>query len=321
MQLKRKNWCYIAIVLILLGGILFCVAMSSLGWNFGDLSTVKYETNTYDFSEEIKDIKITTATADVKVLSWEENFVRVVCFEESKVKHQTSFSDGQLTVEKDDQRKWYDYIGLQFKTPSVTVYLPEKEYGLLSVKSSTGDIAVDKEFTFAAIDIVLSTGDVVCYADADSDIRIKVSTGDVLLEGVVATSISISTSTGDVLGYDISVEKDFTVDLTAGDTRLAAVSCGSFSSQADTGNLTLNSFVARESISIVRSTGDVIFRGCDGAEITVETSTGDVLGSLLSGKTFSVRTSTGKVKIPENTEGGSCTVKTSTGNILLNIVE
>lgn len=321
MLLKREIWGYIAIVLILLGGILFCVAMGSLGWDFGALSTVKYETNTYDFSEEIQDIKITTATADVKVLPWEEGFVRVVCFEESKVKHQASYKDGQLTVEKDDQRKWYDYIGLQFKTPSVTVYLPNEEYGLLSIKSSTGDITLDKEFTFATIDMVLSTGDVICYADADSDIRIKVSTGDVLLEGVVANSISIETSTGDVLGNEIVVEKDFTVQLTTGDSRLTAVSCGSFTSQADTGDLTLSSFAARETISILRTTGDVIFEGCDGAEITVETSTGDVRGSLLSGKNFSVSRSTGKVEIPENTEGGSCTVKTSTGDIILNLVE
>ena len=58
----------------------------------------------------------------------------------------------------------------------------------------------------------------------------------------------------------------------------------------------------------------------DAAEIEINTSTGDVRGSLASGKQFDAKSGTGKVRVPENSEGGSCKIYASTGNIDIKIV-
>ena len=53
-----KPWMIVAIALIASGGLLFCVAMSALGWDFSKLTTAKYEENRHDISEDFQNIII-----------------------------------------------------------------------------------------------------------------------------------------------------------------------------------------------------------------------------------------------------------------------
>ena len=58
----------------------------------------------------------------------------------------------------------------------------------------------------------------------------------------------------------------------------AMVSAGS------TGDIVLENVIASEKISVVRTTGDVLLNGCDGAELLLKSSTGDIEGTLLTEK-------------------------------------
>lgn len=62
---EGKVWLIIAASLVLIGGILFAGVMSTLRWDFMKLSTVKYETNTYEISEAFDGISMNTETADI----------------------------------------------------------------------------------------------------------------------------------------------------------------------------------------------------------------------------------------------------------------
>ena len=74
--------------------------------------------------------------------------------------------DGTLVIEKVDTRKWYDYIGINFGTTKITVYLPEGEYEALFIESHTGDIEIPDGFGFGDMNVTLSTGDVTSSASA-----------------------------------------------------------------------------------------------------------------------------------------------------------
>ena len=47
MKTGTKIWLIVAAALVLVGGGLFVVTMTMIGWDFSKLSTVKYETNKY----------------------------------------------------------------------------------------------------------------------------------------------------------------------------------------------------------------------------------------------------------------------------------
>ena len=304
MRTRTKVWLSIAACLVLLGCILFVGVMTTLGWDFTKLATVKYETNTYEISEVFDSISINTDTADIVFTLSGDGKCTVVCHEEEKVKHSVTVKDGALTIERVDERTLYDYvgyIGLNFDRPKITVYLPKTEYTALLICESTGDVGIPKDFHFGNVDISLSTGDVSFCASVADTLKIKTSTGDIHAENITVGTLDLSVSTGKVY--------------------LADIRCKSVVSKGNTGDISLINVIASESFSIERDTGDVKLEKSDAAEIFIEIDTGDVTGTLLSDKKFVVETDTGHVSVPKTETGGKCEIITDTGDIKISLVQ
>ena len=84
MTKETRKWLIAAGVLIVVGPVLFCVAMTVKRWEFGRLDTVEYETNTYELSEDFNDIRLMTSIADIAFVKAEDGKNRVECFEPKK---------------------------------------------------------------------------------------------------------------------------------------------------------------------------------------------------------------------------------------------
>lgn len=315
MRTRTKVWLIIAASFVLVGGIIFGGVMSMLEWDFTKLSTVKYETNNYEITENFNNISIITETSDVVFVPSENQKTSVVCHEQKNMKHSVTVHNGKIVIEVVDTRKWYEYIGINFSTPKITVYIPQGEYGKLSIKSSTGDVKIPKEFKFENIDISESTGNVTNYASASENIITKTSTGNIRVENVSANTLDLSVSTGGVTVSNVSCEGDVKIDVSTGKTNLTNIECKNIVSSGNTGAISLKNVIATEKFSIERSTGDVRFEGSDATEISVKTDTGDVTGTLLSEKVFITETSTGRINVPKTTSGGKCEITTATGDI------
>lgn len=270
------KWYITATIMVAVGIVMFVTVMSINKWDFTKLSTVEYETNSYELTEDFSSIKIDIDTADIVFEKSEDNKCRVECFEDAKSRHEVKVEDGTLVITLNDERKWYHNISVSFQSVKIKIYLPKTEYDKLEIDSSTGDIRIDC-MTFKDMEIDLSTGDIDLNSiDCVNDIKVKVSTGEVLLSDVT---------------------------------------CGNLNSEGSTGDIILKKVVATKKFNIERSTGDVKFEDCDAAEIKVETSTGSVKGNFLTSKNIIAKSSTGKVDVPKNTEGGKCEITTSTGDI------
>ncbi len=321
MNKKIKLWTIIAISLLAVGLLIFAGAMIALDFDFTKLSTVRYETNTYEVSEDFSRISIDAGTTEIEFVLSSSEQCKVVCFEEEKAKHSVTVKDGTLTIGTVDTRKWYDYIGFSFGESKMTVYLPKTEYVSLLIDGSTGDIEIPKDFAFNTVDISASTGAVECYASASELMRIKLSTGDICVKNVSVGTLDLSVTTGGVTVSSINCESDIRVAVSTGKTKLTDISCKGVLSNGSTGDIILKNVLAAEDFSIERSTGDVIFESSDAAEIYVKTSTGDVTGTLLFEKVFITETNTGSVNVPKTVTGGKCEIKTSTGDIQIDIAK
>ena len=313
-----KIWLIIAASLVIIGVTIFAGVMSVLKWDFKFFSTTKLETNTYEISESYKNISVVTDTADITFLPTESEKTSVMCKEHQNLNHSVTVKDGTLTIELVDSRAWYQYIG-NFGGSSIEVYLPEKEYGALSAKVTTGDIELQKEFSFESIELIGSTGDVYCSASASGKINIKRSTGDIRLENLCADSLDLSVSTGKINLSSVNAKNDISLRTTTGDIKLNEITCKDLTSNGTTSDITLIGVVAESRFNIKTDTGDVSFDGCDASEIFVNTDTGYVKGSLLSDKIFFATTDTGKVEVPHSTTGGKCEITTDTGDIKIYI--
>ena len=318
---KWTIWLIIALCLIILGGGIFVAVLAVNDWDFSKFGGGRYETKTYTLEEEFENITIDTDTADVVFLPSTDGKCKVVACEEEKQPYSVSVTDGTLNVKLVDERKWYDHISIfNFEEAKLTVYLPQTEYGKLTLTSTTGDTDIPKNFTFASVDIQATTGDVKFLGSSLGNIKIAVSTGDITMDGAQAKGLDLTVTTGNIR-LSNAVCEGIKIDVSTGKSKLENVACKTLVSDGDTGDIELKNVIATESIYIERDTGDVRFEGMDGGEITIETDTGDVTGTLLSDKIFFVETDTGDKNVPQTTTGGKCTITTDTGDIYIRIAK
>lgn len=312
-------WLIIAIVLIVIGFVIFASNMTLLNWDFSQLSTVKYETAEHRITGEYTNISIITDTADIAFVISENAETTVVCYEQENTKHTVKTVDGSLRITVEDTSKWYEHIGINFGSPTITLHIPQVEYGSLSIQSSTGDVNIPKDFSFESIDILESTGDVTSCASVSGSVKIRTSTGDIAIEHITADSLTLTVSTGKITVTDINCQGDISVVVSTGKANLSGIRCRNVISIGNTGNISLQDVIATERFSINRSTGDVKLNSCDAGEIYIETDTGRVSGSLLSDKVFITETDTGSVHVPKTTNGGRCEITTNTGDIKITV--
>lgn len=321
MKRAMKIWLVIGIVLILIGCAVFGGVMMTLDWDFSKLSTDHFETNEHTVGEDFHSISVETKTAAVLLVPSEDGACRVVCHEKTKVRHSVAVTDGVLTVQAVDTRKWYEHISLfEFASPQITVYLPLEAYTSLTVKGSTGAVELPANFEFERIDVSVSTGKITCRASASVGAKLSTSTGEIDVQNASFGALELSVSTGDVTVSGVACTGDVSIGVSTGKANLTDVTCKNLVSKGDTGDISLKNVIALERFSIERDTGDVKFDGCDAAELFVKTDTGDVVGSLLTEKVFITKTDTGRIKVPSSVTGGRCEITTDTGNIQISVL-
>lgn len=272
--------------------------MSKIKWNFLDLSTNNFETREYTVNEKYSNITIFSKEADIVLEPTTEKETKVICYQQTKLTYSVKVTDNTLLIESVDTRKWFDYVGFNFKQPKITVCVPQGEYDRLLINGSTGNVNIPSEYEFNNIEITQSTGKITNHASAKNDIVLTTNTGGITVGNVSAKNISVTVSTGKV--------------------NLTDIKCKNVISNGNTGDITLKNTEASE-FNITRSTGDVRLENCDAENISIKTDTGDIIGTLKTEKVFIAHTDTGKIDVPDTDKGGKCQLSTDTGDIKIDV--
>jgi DUF4097 and DUF4098 domain-containing protein YvlB len=313
MEKGTKMIITLALSLIVVGGILFVLALSSNGWRF---QSSNYESAEYEITDTFQGISINIDTADITFLPSTNGMVTASFYEHKHEKHQVSVIDDSLSISVKNEKKWWENL-FNISSPKITIYLPEGAYGALKIDASTGDISIPSDFSFESIDVSLSTGDTSIYAKTNGSAKIEASTGDVTIDGMTPTSLGVTVSTGEVSIKNVACSGDISLEFSTGDVEIIDTVCGKLSANGSTGDMLVKNTVASESFNFDLSTGSIDFDRSDANEIYINVTTGDVKGTLLSSKIFFVNTDTGKVSVPESTTGGKFKCETSTGDVII----
>ena len=319
MTKKTKGLFLIGGLLILVGLTISLIVLINNKFDFSKFDNSSYISNTHELNDSFSDIVINSDTADIEFIYSLDGLNKVECFESEKEIHSVTVSNNKLEINVTNNRKWYDYIGFNFKTPKIKIYLNQFLYNSLVITEDTGNINIPDEFNFTSININASTGNVTCFADALELTKIDLSTGNVLLNHVQSKNIEINTSTGNINLNNIKAT-NIKLNTSTGENSLTDITTTNLESDGSTGDIILNNVIGSKFI-IERSTGDILFNASDASEMYLETDTGDVTGTLLSNKIFMYDTDTGDVSLPSVMSGGKCQIETDTGDIKISIVE
>lgn len=301
---KTKIWLIVAAGLLLSGLILYFVFAGN----------VKMETNTHVVDGHYDSVVVNVDAADVTVLPSADGTCKVVCYETENLFHSVYTRDNALFVNTVDERLWFEHLLIGYEKPQITVYLPQKEYSMLLIEGSTGDVELREGLNFLEVNVSRSTGDVTCAGVAAYAMCLSTTTGEIHVENVLTEALELSVTTGNIRLTDIFCAKAI-ANVTTGQLIGQNIKCQNLISEGTTGDVLFNDLIADDKICINRSTGNVFLGSSDAVEIVIHTTTGDVDGVLLTEKVFVVSTKAGIVDVPESVSGGRCEVHTTTGDI------
>ena len=327
-----KKAVIVGILILALGLVVSGISFALMGFSFNSFAKEKYESVTTEIGTEFTAIDIRGNTENIRLCRIDQNFPetrtpRVVCSENSWLKHTVTVEDGTLTIRSVDTRKWYDHIGINVSgKPEIVLYIPVFPY-VLDIETDTGDVEIQDNSLGNDIRIRTDTGDVYVQDAVGVNVSVQTDTGDIrwtyreappAKKVNIVGNLSLITSTGHIRVENAGCAGDLFLQVSTGKTLLENCRFANLESTGSTGDMTLKDTIVQGDLKIRRSTGDVKLEDCDAGGIRIQTDTGDVKGTLLTGKVFRTKTDTGKVDVPYDTPGGTvCEITTNTGDIII----
>jgi len=303
----------LVLIPLTIGGLLAVSGGILVGCSIGEVGA---ETNTHDLTgQSYSKISLDLETSDVELIISEES--KVVCVESKRIKHDVKVEGDTLSIVSQGKKKWFQLFEPSKK---VQIYTPATSFTSLNANLSTGDVAVPSGFTFASIDVKLSTGKIEFKSNVTNKLNFVQSTGDVKLEGVSAGEIYLESSTGKKELDNVAVTGDVNLKSSTGEIKINKLTCKNLTINASTGDVKASEAIMSGDLNVKTSTGEVTFRNSDAQKINIQTSTGDVELSLLSSHDVEVETDTGRTDYPHHAEGPACDIKTDTGDIKVTFV-
>ena len=360
MKKAKKIAIIVAVSMMAVGLITVVGSLAFVRFDATKLDTKEWETKTYAVEDSFTNITIQGKDAAVFLVPATDGKCKVVCTENEVIYDKVAVVDNTLTIERVDESKWYNNIGVHFGEIEITVYLPENEYEALFIDNSGGRIDVPGDFTFSEAEVKNSSGKINFMADATGALKVEntsggiyvgdnsvgslsvngtsgsievmsvIATGDVEVAGssggigvteVECANLSAENVSGTMRLYKIAATGDVSVNGTSGSLNIESVECKNLTGSDSSGKIYCTNVVASGDMKLENISGGISLSACDAANLKLNTTSGSIRGTLLSEKIFMANSVSGSVDVPKTTGGGVCEASTTSGSINLSIVE
>ena len=308
---------------ILVVGLIVCVIAFALnGFSFRkaealDNANIAEQINIQKtLTEDFSDIEIAVAACDVEIKKAASGNARVdltYTKDSQDSEYEVIAENGTLiirskysekTVNWLDLSKIWDRInklithGSANLNDHLILYLEDKEYQQLDISVVTGDIAVDPDFIFKAVNLTTVTGDItVSQMKELVTLNVATTTGDIKISDTgIADSMSAAAVTGDLSFEKLIIRKKADISVTTGDISLDEVQGLEIKISSTTGDIRLISVMA-----------DVL---------SASTTSGDITGRIDADINVNGKATNGDVSVPAGTKG-NWTIETVSGDIAL----
>ena len=326
----------IGIICIVWGCALFVSCSSSEGFDWKRLSLQKYEEKSFATAEDFEAVSIVSDTDNIIILPSADNTTKVEYTASNVLDYDIRVADGKLSIQTLDNRKWYHHINIYTPSITLTIYLPERQYQEFNIQAKTGDVTAVNSFTFGALNIHVSTGDLSLSNLTCDSVALTVSTGDISVSNfkvsgdfyadsstgektfhnVSCNNATITASTGDLFLSNIQASGDVSVESSTGDQKYDNLTCNNATMISSTGDKTISTLTAFGNLTIQSGSGENSFNNIVCNELKVTTSTGRQTYADVSCGATELRADTGKIHMTNLVSSALLNITTDTGDIL-----
>ena len=301
---KRAALIVCAVLLIAAG---VGVILASLN-TAGRTGTVKE----YTFASiDIRALEIDGGSAEVQLLPAKDDICRVRLVESRNREYEVWTNDETLHIE---QRSRWSLFHFSLKEDYLRVYLPEREYDSLWIKSSSGGVSIPADFRFRTAILGASSGGIAFAADVTEELNLQTSSGGIAVANASPASVFVSASSGGVAMADME-PGSVSVRTSSGGARLSDIRCGDLDLTCSSGSIRLSNVISGGKITVDCTSGSVKLDDCDAAALRLECTSGSITGHLLTPKTYVATATSGSISVPSGAGAGVCEVHTTSGSI------
>lgn len=275
---KTRIWLIAGLSLTISGLIICALSFNALGRDFSRLSTVRYETNTYEAPGTFSSLSIHADTEDIELLPSTDGHTKVVCHEDAKYPHRTQIQSDTLII----NRPAHPGIrfGVVMDRETISVYLPAATYDKLVIDSDTGDVEIPADFSFMELQIDLDTGDLDCLAGVNGLLQVTSDTGDIDLADLKAGDLRLTTTTGDVRLTNVISAGSMQIETDTGDVRFDGSDAMTITVRTDTGDVTGTLRSAKTFVTNTDTGAVDVPQAGNGGNCEIRTDTGDIRISI-----------------------------------------
>lgn len=295
----KRNWIIAAIVLMVVGGVIANIALSTKGFNLRELYGQTEEKATYRNweVEGFTSVQLDSNLSDVTILGSDAVKGEVKAVEE----HCTvEVVNGVLQIRQNyPNRKWYQLINFGFQEgEAIQVTLPKAFAGAVQIHNSCGEITVQELETIEKLDCKANLGDINVSGTQAETMNIKsncgeidakqlngevlileADLGDCTVQDAVFQTVKSKIQSGETTFRTVSADK-LEAYSALGDIELEHVRSDDLKLQAQSGTIggTIDGVQSEYTIDVEKALGDSTLNNQtgNGKKLEVEVSLGDI---------------------------------------------
>lgn len=330
MKKSVKTALIVSVTLILSGLVILFAVLWSLSFDLSKLdytayNNVEYKVSVYDVDYDFTDVYIDETSLDInfELTSEEKAYVRVMA--QDNLKHQVYVENEKLIIKRADNTSINSVWGINIATqaPCITVYLPKKNFGTLTIKTTSGDIFIyeNKNFSFENCEISANSGDIDVLGCVTDSLAVSNTSGKIDVGFGSIKNVTLSTNSGDVYLQKLSDSEDISVKTTSGDTCISLVTCDNLYVESNSGDQDSINTEVTNLTEMHSTSGDITLEAFDSGELNLWSVSGSIYGEFLTSKNFITDSASGDIIEPIGSTGSNCLVRTGSGDITLKLSE
>lgn len=258
------------------------------------------QTITCDLAEPFTNLFIDVNAESISIMPTAGETGHVTYEETDKITYSIQNKNGALHIVVQDNRSWFDYVGIHFTHRKIELYLPQIAYESLSVTTSSGDITCEEGLSFTNVKLSSTSGKIDFRSTASDKVTANSTSGSIAIANFHNAQIKAESTSGKIICEN-------------GDAEFVTL-------RSTSGSVKLENVLASESINIETTSGSISLDGCDGESLILKSTSGSVRGTLLSEKNFQATSNSGSIHVPtSNTSAGICKISTTSGSIHMEI--
>lgn len=321
--MKIKTLVLSGACILIVGLIIFVVAMTNLGWNFdktdSSLQTMTYSVeNTEDYGGvnsvdlKLKDASVTIEKGEKFNVEYETG---------SRYEYEISLTDGTLKISQ--TRKFMLYFFNFFsRIPKIKITL-ESDGVDFKADNMDGGFSV-KDFAFKSFELITRNGAVSFNNVTADSLKSKSTNGAIVLENVAAgKTLEAVTTNGAIKATNVGADA-ITLKSTNGKVTAESLASGGAVYVSSSNGRIDATDIAANSLEVRTTNGNVECLNLDVRKLVLKTTNGSIEATLKSGAgefKFTAKSTNGDVRVPNDGDGSrTAEIATTNGDVKVSFV-